>query len=143
MADISKIKLPNGTTYDIKDTTARSAAGGDFVYSNSNTTAESYAGADSYTVPETGYYSFIIICKTTSGVSSSKNAYCELRAGGTTAAYSLIGFSQILTNTAGITFYVRTPVVHIKAGTPIKTVFFNAELHSVQYGFLVDKWTQV
>lgn len=26
MADISKVKLPNGTTYDIKDTTARSLA---------------------------------------------------------------------------------------------------------------------
>lgn len=36
MADISQIKLPNGTTYDIKDAVARSSSGGvDFTIVNS------------------------------------------------------------------------------------------------------------
>lgn len=36
MADISQIKLPNGTTYDIKDVVARSSSGGvDFIIVNS------------------------------------------------------------------------------------------------------------
>ena len=39
MADISKITLPNGTTYDIKDTVARATAGGGIQFRGVTTTA--------------------------------------------------------------------------------------------------------
>lgn len=50
MPDISKITLPNGTTYDIKDATARQAVAGGVTYLGKSTTAITDGGTETPTI---------------------------------------------------------------------------------------------
>lgn len=119
MADISKITLPSGTTYDIKDATARSAIESlnSFEYTVSKTAATTPAGVtwDDGGTTITGTLAAsastmykIYLVPSSNGPNNSFDEYITLNTTGTTYVWERFGSTAIVPADLGDMAYVDT-----------------------------------
>ena len=143
MSDISAIKIPNGSIYNIKDSTARSTAGSDFLYGENYTYTRNY-GEDGYTVPADGYYSFEAIAHTF-GISGTQWGQLAI-------AVAISGANAVIANTSFVSsendihVRARSGVVHLKKNTYvslIKTQCASGAYTGDTQGIFAYKWTKV